>query len=72
MDTEVKPAQNFEADYKYLKNEMPLVAAWFEHIEQMAHDKKTANGIEMDEFQALTEIKTLAHACVDYVKNFLV
>ena len=37
-----------------------LIIEWFSHIEQMATDRKTANGDVMDYQECLNEIKVLA------------
>lgn len=50
---------------------LELVKTWFEHIAQMACDRKTANGAVMDRAQALAEINVLAKEAAEYVKSNL-
>lgn len=42
---------------------------WFEHIAQIADDRKTANGIIMEDWAALDEIKAIAIDSMYYIKN---
>ena len=42
---------------------------WFEHIAQIANNKKTANGIVMKDSTALDEIKAIAEDSIYYIKN---
>ena len=48
-----------------------LVIKWFEHIAQIADDRKTANGFVMDYQEAMDEIKSLALRSKDYVEMFM-
>ena len=41
----------------------------FEHIAQIADDRKTANGIIMEDWAALDEIKAIAIDSMYYIKN---
>lgn len=52
-------------------NELELIKGWFEHIAQIADDRKTANGFVMEDWVALDEIKTLARNSVQYIENRL-
>ena len=48
-----------------------LIIEWFSHIEQMATDRKTANGYVMDYQDCLDEIKVLAINSREFVdKHF--
>ena len=51
--------------------ELDNIIYWFEHIAQIADDKKTATGIVMEDWAALDEIKVLAKDSVDYIKNHI-
>ena len=51
------------------KEQIDLIIGWFEHIAQIADDRKTANGVVMEDWAALDEIKTLAIDSVYYIKN---
>lgn len=46
-----------------------LIIEWFSHIEQMATDRKTANGYVMDYQECLDEIKVLAKNSREYVDH---
>lgn len=46
-----------------------LIVMWFEHIVQIANDRKTANGFIMKDSDALDEIKAKAKECAEYVKK---
>ena len=48
-----------------------LVIHWFEHIAQIADDRKTANGEVMEDWAALDEIKAIATDSVYYIKNHI-
>ena len=48
-----------------------LVIKWFEHIAQIAVDRKTVNGFVMDYQEAMNEIKSLALRSKDYVEMFM-
>ncbi|MBP5724953.1 MAG: hypothetical protein J6X18_15445 [Bacteroidales bacterium] len=51
------------------KEEKELVLHWFEHIAQIATDRKTANGVVMEDWAALDEIAAIAKDSVYYIKN---
>ena len=51
------------------KEEIDNIICWFEHIEQIADDRKTANGVVMEDWAALDEIKAIAKDSVYYIKN---
>ena len=53
------------------KDETELVAKWFEHIAQIAEDRKTANGEVMEDWAALDEIRVLATNSAYYVRKHL-
>lgn len=47
-----------------------LIIEWFNHIAQIADDKKTLNGVVMKDSDAFNEIECLAKRCAEYVKKF--
>jgi hypothetical protein len=51
---------------------MSLIVKWFEHIEQLATDRKTQNGFVMDKQETLNEIKCLAKHSKEYVEMFMI
>ena len=53
------------------KEQIDLIIGWFEHIAQIADDRKTANGFVMEDWAALDEIKTLAKDSVHYIENHI-
>lgn len=57
---------------KNLEENISLVIGWFEHIEQLATDRKTLNGFVMSHQETLDEIKRLAKESKEYVKMFMV
>lgn len=57
---------------KTQEENISLIIKWFEHIEQMATDRKTANGFVMNEQETLDEIKCLAKQSREYVEMFMV
>lgn len=48
-----------------------LVLHWFEHIAQLATDKKTLNGVVMSDEDAFAEIAALAKDACYYVERRL-
>ena len=48
-----------------------LIIHWFEHIAQIADDRKTANGFVMTPEDALNEIKALAKDAAYYVEKHI-
>lgn len=56
---------------KTREEETELVAKWFEHIAQIAEDRKTANGDVMEDWAALDEIRALATDSAYYVRKHL-
>lgn len=53
------------------KEQIDLIIGWFEHIAQIADDRKTANGFVMEDWAALDEIKALAKDSVHYIENHI-
>lgn len=53
------------------KEDKKNIIYWFEHIAQIADDRKTANGVVMEDWAALDEIKALAKDSVYYIKNHI-
>lgn len=51
--------------------EKDLLLCWFEHIAQLATDKKTANGVVMSDEDAFAEIASLAKNACYYVEKHL-
>ena len=51
------------------QNQKELIIEWFEHIAQIADNRKTLNGDIMEDWAALDEIKSLAKNSVYYIKN---
>lgn len=51
--------------------DIELIKGWFEHIAQIANDRKTANGAVMTPEDALDEIKVLAKDASHYIENHL-
>ena len=51
-------------------NDRELIIEWFEHIAQIADDRKTLTGVVMKDSDAFDEIKCLAKRCAEYVKKF--
>lgn len=57
---------------KTLDENISLIVKWFEHIEQLATDRKTQNGFVMEYQDTLDEIKCLAKRSKEYVEMFMV
>lgn len=55
--------------YNMKQEDKENIIHWFEHIAQIADDRKTANGIIMEDWAALDEIKAIAKDSVYYIKN---
>ena len=49
--------------------DLELIVGWFEHIAQMADDRKTLNGEVMEDWAALDEIKCLAKNSADFIQR---
>ena len=47
-----------------------LIKYWFDHIKQMATDRKTLNGVVMEDAFCLDEIRALAHNASEFVERF--
>ena len=56
---------NMNISKKYLTE----VVGWFEHIEQLADDRKTLNGDIMSDADALDEIKALSIRSANFIKK---
>lgn len=52
------------------REEKDLIVSWFNHIKQMATDRKTLNGTVMEPMHTLDEIKALAHNSSEFVEKF--
>ena len=57
---------------KTLDENISLIVKWFEHIEQLATDRKTQNGFVMEYQDTLDEIKCLAKRSKEYVEMFMI
>ena len=57
---------------KTQEENISLIIKWFDHIEQLATDRKTVNGFVMDKQETLNEIKCLAKQSKEYVEIFMV
>lgn len=51
--------------------DLKLIAEWFDHIAQIADDKKTATGVVMEDWAAFDEIKSLAKRSSEFVKSHI-
>lgn len=51
------------------RDEKDLIKNWFDHIVQMATDRKTITGNVMDDAHCLDEIKVLGKNASDYIKE---
>lgn len=54
-----------------MANNKELILEWFAHVEQLATDRKTANGEVMGLQHTLDEIRCLARDCQHYVQNYI-
>jgi hypothetical protein len=57
---------------KTQEENISLIVKWFEHIAQLATDRKTVNGFVMDYQDTLDEIKCLAKQSKEYVEMFMI
>lgn len=57
---------------KTMEENISLIIKWFDHIEQLATDRKTLTGFVMSHQDALDEIKCLAKESKEYVEMFMV
>lgn len=48
-----------------------LILSWFDHIEQLARDRKTRTGVTMTMSDTLDEIRCLAKGSKDYVEKYI-
>lgn len=48
-----------------------FIVGWFEHIAQIATDRKTLNGYVMEDWAALDEIASIAKNSVYYIKKHI-
>lgn len=54
-----------------LNTELGVVAKWFYNIAKLANEKKTANGVVMNDSDTLKQIETEARIAAEYVENYL-
>ena len=57
---------------KTQEENISLIIKWFDHISQIADDRKTVNGFVMSRQDALDEIRCLAKQSREYVEMFMV
>jgi hypothetical protein len=57
---------------KTKEENISLIIKWFDHIQQLATDRKTVNGFVMEYQDTLDEIKCLAKQSKEYVEMFMV
>jgi hypothetical protein len=57
---------------KTQEENISLIIKWFDHIQQLATDRKTVNGFVMEYQDTLDEIKCLAKQSKEYVEMFMV
>ncbi len=50
--------------------DLKLIVGWFDHIAQIANDRKTLNGKIMEDWAALDEIKCLARNSSEFIKKY--
>ena len=60
---------DFLAGAKVVHEEILLMKEWFNHIEQLATDKKTVNGFVMSDSDTFDEIRALAKRCQEYIET---
>ena len=53
------------------QEEKENIIYWFEHIAQIADDRKTGNGVVMEDWAALDEIKAIAKDSIYYIQNHI-
>lgn len=53
------------------KEEYELIKLWFEHIAQIADDRKTLTGIVIDDAHALNEIKAIAKDSIYFIDHHM-
>ena len=51
--------------------ELGVVAKWFYNIAKLANERKTANGVVMNNSDTLKQIETEARIAAEYVENYL-
>lgn len=56
-------------DMNVSKEDLDLAVEWFEHIQQLADDKKTLNGDIMSDADTLDEIKALSIRSANFIKK---
>lgn len=55
-----------------IQEDKELILEWFNHIAQIADDRKTLNGEIMEDWEALDEIKSIAKNSMYYIKNHII
>ena len=53
------------------KDEHTLVKLWFEHIAQIADNRKTLTGVVMDDAHALDEIRAIAKDSIYFIEHHM-
>lgn len=57
-------------DEHMTQKQKEMIKSWFDHIKQMATDRKTLNGVVMDDAHCLDEIRALALNASEFVERF--
>ncbi len=63
-DLNIKEVNPIEELHPFIR----LIAEWFDHLTQLADDKKTATGVVMEDGAAFDEIHRLAKCGSEFVK----
>lgn len=66
MDNEVTNKK----DEHMTQKQKEMIKLWFDHIKQMATDRKTLAGYVMDDAHCLDEIRALAYNASEFVERF--
>ena len=66
-----KTAVNFLRSLRQQNKDISLIKYWFEHIAQIADDRRTITGKVMEDSYALDEIKSIAKDSVYYIERHL-
>lgn len=63
--------EQFAQEKQQMMQEFELLSSWFKHIEQMAKDRKTANGNIMNMRECLNEISVIAKDSREYIQKVM-
>ena len=64
-----RTAVNFLRSLRQQSKDISLIKYWFEHIAQIADDRKTITGVVMEDSHALDEIYSIAYNSVYYIEH---